>query len=312
MKSFAIMQFRMFLLVAVAIALSSQVARGQRPLTLDQDPATKGSAPYEEAVQRFLKKEKAKPPIVGGHPAPAAAFPWQISLGVSWIADPYMTHFCGGSVYSPNWVITAGHCVIDTNPANVVITAGSNRLTTAAIRKNVKRIIVHKQFVQREDGSLEHDIALIELFDPLPIGSRIKPIDLLTPDIESRVLTEGTLLTVTGWGATIVAGIPVRELRFLDDLPLVLRASCNEPRAYNGRVTDNMICAGLETGGKDACDGDSGGPLMKVSGKVPKLAGIVSWGDGCGKPYKFGVYTRVANYVDWLNTCVANLPSCNQ
>jgi secreted trypsin-like serine protease len=172
----------MFLLVAVAIALSSQVARGQRPLTLDQDPATKGSAPYEEAVQRFLKKEKAKPPIVGGHPAPAAAFPWQISLGVSWIADPYMTHFCGGSVYSPNWVITAGHCVIDTNPANVVITAGSNRLTTAAIRKNVKRIIVHKQFVQREDGSLEHDIALIELFDPLPIGSRIKPIDLSNPE----------------------------------------------------------------------------------------------------------------------------------
>jgi len=306
------MQFRMFLLVALAITLSSQVSWGQRPLTLDQDPATQGSAPYEEAVQRFLKKEQPKPLIVGGQPAPAGAFPWQVSLSVSWMADPYMTHFCGGSVYSPNWIITAGHCVVGTNPANLVITAGTNRLTTASIRRNVKRILVHKQFVQRNDGSYEHDIALIELFDPLPIGSRIKAIELLTPDIESRVLTEGALLTVTGWGATVVAGLPVRELRFLDDLPLVLRPSCNGPRAYNGRVTDNMICAGLETGGEDACDGDSGGPLMRVSSKVPKLAGIVSWGDGCGKPYKFGVYTRVANYVDWVTTCVANLPSCNQ
>lgn len=312
MKSCAPVRFRMFLLCALVVTLSSQGAWGQAPLTLDQDPATQGSAPYEEAVQRFLKKQQPKRLIVGGQPAPARAFPWQVSLGVSWMADPYMSHFCGGSVYSQTWIITAGHCVVDTNPANVVITAGTNRLTTGSIRRNVKRIIVHKQFVEHRDGSYEHDIALVELFDPLPMGSRIKAIEPLTPDIESRVLIEGALLTVTGWGATVLAGTSVRELRFLDALPLVLRPSCNEPRSYDGRVTDNMICAGFESGGQDACDGDSGGPLVTVSGKTPKLAGLVSWGDGCGKPHKFGVYTRVANYVDWVSTCVANLPSCNQ
>jgi secreted trypsin-like serine protease len=312
MKNFATTQFQMLMVVGLATALSFQVGCRQRPLTPNRKFATQGSAPYEEAVQRFQKKQGPKPLIVGGEPARPTAFPWQVSLAVSGMADPYMDHFCGGSVYSPTWIVTAGHCVVRTDPKRIVVTAGTNYLGigTGSLRKTVKRIIVHKEFVEHADGSNDNDIALLELDEALPIGTTIQPIELLTPDIESRILIQGALLTVTGWGATQRGGLPVRELRFVN-LPLVLRSSCNDPRSYDGRVTENMICAGLEIGGKDACQGDSGGPIM-VKDTTLKLAGLVSWGDGCGRPYKFGVYTRVANYLDWIRLCTTNSKSCNQ
>ncbi len=106
-------------------------------------------------------------------------------------------------------------------------------------------------------------------------------------------------------------GNVVRDLRFLDSLPLVLRASCNGPLAYDGRITNNMICAGVQAGGMDSCQGDSGGPLTVSTTTTPKLAGIVSWGDGCARPNKVGVYTRVANYVDWVQQCVSGSATCN-
>lgn len=58
-----------------------------------------------------------------------------------------------------------------------------------------------------------------------------------------------------------------------------------------------MICAGYLNGGKDSCEGDSGGPLNCHG----TLCGIVSWGSNtCAAKYKAGVYTRVSNYVYWI------------
>ncbi len=279
------------------------LAQGQ---TLDTDPATSGSVPYREAVNRYLRREQAK--IVGGKPAPAGAFPWQVSLGVSWIADPFSAHFCGGSVLSEKWIVTAAHCAERLTPGQVIITAGTNRLVDGAVRRNVNRIIVHRNYnTQNQDN----DIALMELRDPLPTGLQIKKLDLLTVGEESG-LTDTSVLTVTGWGATTEGGNVVRDLRYLDELPFVPRAICNSTQAYDGRITENMLCAGVRSGGKDSCQGDSGGPLTFGKEASPKLAGIVSWGDGCARPDKVGVYTRVANYVDWINPCVSGSPSCNQ
>lgn len=273
--------------------------------TLASDPMAQGSAPYADAVRRFLSKDKPK--IVGGKPAPDGAYPWQVSLGVSWITDPEYAHFCGGSVYTERWIITAAHCVRNTAPAQVVITAGTNRLIPGSTRRNINRIIVHKNYNQAKS---DNDIALLELLDPLPLGEKIRTVPLLSAADEPNVLKVGTKLVVTGWGATQEGGQTVRDLRYLDNVPFVSREVCNEPLSYDGDITGNMICAGAP--GIDSCQGDSGGPLTADTSTAPKLAGVVSWGEGCARPDKYGVYTRVSNYVGWINACTTNAANCNQ
>lgn len=103
----------------------------------------------------------------------------------------------------------------------------------------------------------------------------------------------------------------VRDLRYLEHIPMVERATCNQPLSYDGKITNNMICVGFKEGEGDSCQGDSGGPLTVEATAVPTLAGIVSWGEGCAEANKPGVYTRVANYVGWIQNCVAGSASCH-
>lgn len=87
-------------------------------------------------------------------------------------------------------------------------------------------------------------------------------------------------------------------------LPLVDKKTCQD-FVDNFRIpvalTDNMICAGVPEGGKDACDGDGGGALVLKNDHVFWATGIVSWGYECGKPGRYGVYTQVSRYIDWIN-----------
>ena len=84
-------------------------------------------------------------------------------------------------------------------------------------------------------------------------------------------------------------------------LEIVSNESCNAPSAYAGGITSGMLCAGFRAGGKDSCQGDSGGPLVVSDGSGGFYqAGVVSWGEGCGTPNKYGVYTRVSSYQTWI------------
>jgi hypothetical protein len=91
-------------------------------------------------------------------------------------------------------------------------------------------------------------------------------------------------------------------------VPIVSNATCNSSVAYNGRITANMLCAGYASGGKDSCQGDSGGPLVVPNGASWKLAGVVSWGDGCAFANKYGVYVRLVNFVTWVNGYINATP----
>ncbi len=265
-----------------------------------------GSEPYRDAVDRLMKKQDPK--IVGGKVAPAGAYPWQVSLGVSWIADPYRAHFCGGSVYSASWIVTAAHCLENTPPKDVIVTAGTHLLGDGAggSRRNVKRIIVKSNF---DSKTMDNDIALMELSEPLELDAAIQPISLMSSADEGNLLHNGTQLVVIGWGATQQNGKPVRDLRYAN-VPLVERATCNRPLGYDEQISTNMICAGLAAGGVDSCQGDSGGPLAVGAARTSQLAGVVSWGEGCARPNKPGVYTRVANYSSWVAGCVTRPEQC--
>ena len=95
---------------------------------------------------------------------------------------------------------------------------------------------------------------------------------------------------ITGWGALTEGGSFPINLRKAT-VPIVSRANCNDRNSYRNSITERMICAGFDAGGVDSCQGDSGGPMAQGS----TLTGIVSWGTGCARANKFGVYTRVSN-----------------
>lgn len=296
--------FVAFLLVCILGLADTALAAGNKKLD-DQRLRSMGSKPYSEAVTAFL--ERRKPKVVGGDIAAEHAFPWQVSLGVSWITDPREAHFCGGSIYSDRWVVTAAHCVVDLLPEHIAVTAGTNRLSRGAHRYNVSRIIAHKAY---DDATSDSDIAVLELFDPLTLDDTMRAVSLLAAADEAGVLVEDAELTVSGWGAMYEGGQAVEELRFAK-VPFVVRETCNRPLAYDGDVTENMICAGHAAGGIDSCQGDSGGSLV-APGDDPVLVGVVSWGEGCARPNKVGIYTRVARFTGWVETCVQQPDTCNQ
>lgn len=160
-------------------------------------------------------------------------------------------------------------------------------------------------------GPYSHDIALILLSGRstgVPFNTYVSPICL--PQIDETP-PPGTWCSVTGWGA--------RNGDNLDSLPDVLHAAgvpildletCRRPDIYGGRqqaILDTMVCAGRLQGGVDACGGDSGGPMSCEFQGRHVLAGIVSWGDGCAKRNRPGVYTRVASYIHWIRDSASRL-----
>ncbi|XP_067837498.1 suppressor of tumorigenicity 14 protein-like, partial [Heptranchias perlo] len=165
-------------------------------------------------------------------------------------------------------------------------------LNDRVVRRDIKQIIVHESYNQQ---TFDNDIALLELASPVAFTSVIQPICL--PD-STHNFPVGKSTWVTGWGKLQENGADAKVLQKAE-LRIIKRQACNE--LLSSSVTSRMLCAGYMTGGIDACQGDSGGPMSSVekNGRV-FLAGIVSWGDGCARRYKPGVYTRAAKYRQWI------------
>jgi len=237
------------------------------------------------------------PRIIGGKEVPPDTFPWMIALVYRDEPDIYQGQFCGGSLIHPNWVLTASHCIHDKS-SEIDAVLGTNDLTSPPgeyERIEVVEIIEHPGY---NHFTMNNDIALLRLSRP----SRQTPISsLITPANAFILAPPGKIVTITGWGDTDIK--PWRtdfpELLMQVDLPIVSNANCR--RVYKWKVTGNMLCAGSEEGGKDSCNGDSGGPLIVEDGHGGYAqAGIVSWGEGCGRADYYGVNTRVSKYIDWI------------
>ncbi|MFT5126598.1 MAG: hypothetical protein ACI8W8_000193 [Rhodothermales bacterium] len=228
--------------------------------------------------------------IVGGNEATPGDYPWMTALIRSSASSAASGQFCGGTLIHPFWVLSAAHCLEFTNPSEIDVVIGAHSLSgDDGERIAVAEIIVHPAF---DSNSLDSDLALLRLERP----SSATPLALAHPAI-ADTFAPGVLATVIGWGALSEGGSGPDEL-YEVDLPIVSNPTAE---ATVGGLTDNMIAAGLAAGGKDSCQGDSGGPFM-----VPNpnggflLAGIVSWGNGCARPAQYGIYTRVANFADWV------------
>jgi secreted trypsin-like serine protease len=235
-----------------------------------------------------------------------AKYPWMVSLRFKHDPTKPPVHFCGGAVVAPSLVVTAAHCVdkLLGREDALSIWYGSNNLGRGGQFVPVIKIIVHpdKRVVKipLSDGQFhevyDNDVALLRVSAKMSASLAIR---LLAPGQEARLFGDGALVTVAGWGLT-ENGQPASTLRHVG-LKTVPRTICNRPESYGGYISNNMTCAGFAEGQKDSCQGDSGGPLMAYDQQGGMLlAGIVSWGEGCALPNKYGVYARVPRHFDWL------------
>lgn len=247
-------------------------------------------------------EERTQYRIVGGSEVPQGMFPWQVSVQhrEGW-------HFCGGSLISPSWVLSAAHCFADSpmnRAENLVVMHGSRSLSQGGAKSRVARIISHEGY---RDVSSGDDIALLELAEPFS-GVRNQTVQLQSRQLERAFGFPGACAVVSGWGS-VEAWSPDRARQAARSLPDRLRAVDvpivdNETcaRVYSaGSVAEGQVCAGYEQGTQDSCQGDSGGPLVVPGGPTGwTQLGVVSFGAGCAQPRAYGVYTRVSHYIDWI------------
>lgn len=154
----------------------------------------------------------------------------------------------------------------------------------------MKDIIFHPSY---NVATLDYDVALLELAEPLVYGVGVQKISYLN---QGGSVAAGELLRVSGWGATRVPVPDAMRLRAVS-VPKVERDPCNAKLLGTFlNVTENMLCAGGEAG-RDACSGDSGGPLVADNGI---LVGVVSWGFGCAEASRPGVYAAISAISDWI------------
>ncbi|GAA4961570.1 hypothetical protein GCM10023225_01490 [Kineococcus glutinatus] len=235
------------------------------------------------------------PGIVGGTTAATGAYPWFVSVQT---AGGF--HFCGGTLVSSTRVVTAAHCVDGgTTPANLRVKIGGNVLsnTTDGEYRNVSAIAIHPSW---NAGTFANDVAVLTL----STASTKRWTRLAGPGDPTGA---GQTVRAIGHGATSEGGAGSDALRQVD-LPIQSDATMSSPGVYGGSFIGNvMVGAGPLAGGQDTCQGDSGGPLFVNSGSQPPLVGDTSWGTGCARPNKPGIYGEL--YQGPLRTFVdSNVP----
>nr|AAV84270.1 serine protease [Culicoides sonorensis] len=220
--------------------------------------------------------------IVGGVAAEIEELPYQVSLQKG-------GHFCGGSIISSKWILSAAHCVGNDSAPTLQIRVGSSFKSSGGDLMKVSQVVQHPAF---NDDVIDFDYALIELQDELELSDVIKPVLLADQDEEFEADTK---CTVSGWGNTQKPAESTQQLRKVV-VPIVSREQCSKSYKGFNEITERMICAGFQKGGKDSCQGDSGGPLVHDD----VLIGVVSWGKGCAEKNFPGVYANVAYVRDWI------------
>ncbi len=261
--------------------------------------------------------------IVGGEPVAAqdgaVKYPWMTSIKYS----DSSTHFCGATLIAPRWLLSAEHCFFDD--------AGELLSPLDQLEAVVSEYDQSSEFVSQVQGSETIDVRVQETFGITDIikgrgdialvrldgVSDVEPLNIATysdmQTLQAAESEEGKALRVMGWGnLTADFDAPVYPSVLQEvDVEFVSQASCIAAYRQPGitpayPIDSKAMCAGIPVvGGKDSCDGDSGGPLIKSIDDEWVQFGIVSHGEGCASGSFPGVYTRVEAFRDWIFKTIA-------
>ncbi|XP_075954631.1 vitamin K-dependent protein C [Anarhichas minor] len=234
-----------------------------------------------------------QPWTVGGHVGKKGESPWQALL-----LNARGRFHCGGVLIDENWVLTAAHCL--DNSFRFRVRLGDyerHRDEGTEVTLRIEKTFKHPHYDSR---TVDNDIALLRLQTPAPFSEFVTPVCLPGREMAERVLhLNGTVTVVTGWGKDNLENGSFSSALNVIEVPLVDRGVCARQMSHN--ISDNVLCAGVLGQRMDACEGDSGGPMVTLYRDTWFLVGLVSWGEGCGREDKLGVYTKVSNYNQWIN-----------
>ncbi|XP_057594580.1 mannan-binding lectin serine protease 1 isoform X2 [Hippopotamus amphibius kiboko] len=275
-------------------------------------------------IPRFSRNLIAR--IISGHQAQKGTTPW-----IAMLSHLNGQPFCGGSLLGSKWIVTAAHCLHELLDAEDATFRDLHLLSPSAFKiimgkhwrhqsdeneqsLGIKQIFLHPLY---NPNTFENDVALVELAKSPVLNDFVMPICL-----PQQPLQEGTLVIVSGWGKQFLQSFPKTLMELIKgsiyrnsprkqqawtpqkiEIPIVDHRICQEAYApLRKTVTRDMICAGETEGGKDACAGDSGGPMVTLDGERGQwhLVGTVSWGVDCGKKDRYGVYSYIFHNKDWI------------
>jgi secreted trypsin-like serine protease len=236
-------------------------------------------------------KSVYEPRIIGGDDAAEGQFPYQVSLR----RREVNRHFCGGSILSNRFILTAAHCLQNDNadPNNVFAVVGAYRQTEGGVKVELDTLTPHDGFDIRE---LIHDIGIIRTAEEITFTDLIQPIALPTSQLNGM-----TRVVLSGWGKhQSAASFATPDILQFSELTAIGQDECksryDDVPMLQAKIHESVVCT-LDKKKGGACHGDSGGPLVDPAHKIQ--IGVVSWGVPCAKGFP-DVFTRVYSYLDWI------------
>jgi hypothetical protein len=295
--------------------LAAVTAASAAPAWAGEITSLRSSGP---SAERSAAEPRPEPRIVGGNPTSAGKYPWQtaLALDASFGGTDLERQFCGGTLIHPYIVLTAAHCIFDTDPdcfasppgpgiclpsdeapgdgttfldpSDVDLIVGRTTLTgSGGVEQDAFATYISDGYDPNTGAA---DVGFISL-DPGNVSlNRIK----LAGPSERRLWAAGRTQQASGYGDTSDGGVQSDTLLEVG-VPILSDDFCDSlGGTYASFTRSLMVCAGLRAGGKDSCQGDSGGPLHAPAfGGVFRQSGVISFGEGCAEPDKPGVYVRV-------------------